>query len=228
MGGGVGLSIYGNYRLVSERAKFAMPETAIGFFPDVGGSYFLSKLPKGVGLYLALTGKICNARDMMDLGLATNYLPSELIPKIKQEYIDNGDINTSNYYPEMSSDIVENDNLIEEIFKGTFQEIINKLKISKNKFSQKIYSHLLTRCPMSLAVTTKLINLGKSKTLKECLVLEYQLCQYMVYRSDFNNGVDSILVSKNHNPIWEPSSIEKINDDELNKMFEPQAKKLYL
>ena len=72
MGGGVGLSIYGNYRLVSEKARFAMPETAIGFFPDVGGSYFLSRLSKGIGLYLGLTGKICNARDMMDLGFSNS------------------------------------------------------------------------------------------------------------------------------------------------------------
>ena len=76
MGGGVGLSIYGNYRLATEKAKFAMPETAIGFFPDVGGSYFLSQLKNGIGAYLGLTGKVINARDMMDLGLATHYLPS--------------------------------------------------------------------------------------------------------------------------------------------------------
>ena len=87
MGGGVGLSIYGNYRLASEKAKFAMPETAIGFFPDVGGSYFLSKLKKGNGLYLGLTGKVCNARDMMDLGLATHYMPSEWIKKTKKNML---------------------------------------------------------------------------------------------------------------------------------------------
>ena len=228
MGGGVGLSIYGKYRLVSEKAKFAMPETAIGFFPDIGGSYFLSKLKKGKGLYLGLTGKTCNARDMMDLGLATHYLPSEWVLKAKKKYIENGSINTSSYYPEISSDITENQDFIEDVFKGSLKEIINKLKISKSEFGKKIYSHLLTRCPMSLAVTTKLINLGKSKTLRECLDMEYQLSQYMVYRDDFNNGVDSVLISKNHSPQWNPSSIKEINYDKLNKMFEPHDEKLYL
>ena len=228
MGGGVGLSIYGKYRLVSDKAKFAMPETAIGFFPDVGGSYFLSRLPKGIGLYLGLTGKTCNARDMMDLDLATHYLPSEWILKAKEDYIENGNINTSSYYPEMSSDIVENQNFLEDIFQGTLEEIINKLKASKNKFGQKIYYHLLTRCPMSLAVTVKLINDSKSKTLRECLDTEYQLSQHMVYRNDFNNGVDSVLVSKNYHPQWNPSTINEINFDKLNKMFEPHVKKLYL
>ena len=91
--------------------------------------------------------------------LATHYLPSEWILKAKEEYIENGNINTSSYYPEMSSEIIENQSFIEDIFQGTLEEIINKLKTSKNKFGQKIYAHLLTRCPMSLAVTVKLLNL---------------------------------------------------------------------
>ena len=228
MGGGVGLSIYGNLRLVSEKAKFAMPETAIGFFPDVGASYFLSILNRGNGLYLGLTGKSCNARDIMDLGLATHYQPSEEIFKTKEEYIENGKINNSSYYPEMSSDISENQNFIEDVFQGSLQDILKKLKISKSVFGQKIYSHLLTRCPMSLAVTEKLINLSSSKSLKECLSLEYQLSQNMVYRDDFNSGVDSVLINKKHNSHWKPPHINEINYDELNIMFEHSNKRLYL
>ena len=166
---------------------------------------------------------------MMDLGLATHYLPSDWISKAKNAYIDNGNLNTSSYYPEMSSEIIENQDLIEDIFQeSTLKNITNKLKKVKSEFGQKIYSHLLTRCPMSLAVTTKLINTSKSKTLRECLSIEYQLSQHMVYRNDFNNGVDSILVSKSLKPQWNPSAIDKINCEELNKMFEPTAEKLYL
>ena len=164
----------------------------------------------------------------MDLGLATNYLPSKNISNAMSEYIQNGNINTSSYYPEMSSDIIKNQNLIEDVFQGTLEEIMGKLKLSKSEFGKKIYSHLLTRCPMSLAVTLKLINVCKLKTLKECLQIEYQLSQHMVYRDDFNNGVDSILVSKNYKPQWMPSDVSKINYEELNKMFEPSLEKLYL
>ena len=164
----------------------------------------------------------------MDLGLATHYLPSEGIIKAKKEYIENGNINTSGYYPEMSSDIKEHENFIEDVFHGSIKQIISKLKISKSEFGGKVYSHLLSRCPMSLAVTTKLIDLGKSKTLRQCLDMEYQLSQHMVYRDDFNNGVKSILISKDHNPQWEPATITEINYDILNKMFEPHAEKLYL
>ena len=228
MGGGVGLSIYGNYRLATEKAKFAMPETAIGFFPDVGGSYFLSQLKNGIGTYLGLTGKVLNARDMMDLELATHYLPSERLTKTIDQYIEKGNINPSSYYPEMSSDITENKNFIEDTFQNDLSQIMKKLKNSKEEFGQKIYHHLLSRCPMSLAVSIKLINNAKSKSLKECLKIEYQLSQHMVYRNDFNNGVDAVLVSKNHQPQWTPSNIDEINYDEVNKMFEPHVKKLYL
>ena len=228
MGGGVGLSIYGKYRIVSEKGRFAMPETAIGFFPDVGGSYFLSKLSKGVGLYLGLTGKTCNARDMMDFGLATHYLPSNWISNAKKEYIQTGKINESKNYPEMYSDISENKNLIEDIFQGNIKEIVDKLKKCKVEFGQKLYIHLLRRCPMSLAVTTNLLKIAKSKTLKECLEIEFQLSQQMVNRDDFNNGVNSVLISKNHQPKWNPSTIDQINYDEVNKMFIPKIEKLYL
>ena len=228
MGGGAGLSIYGNARIATENAKFAMPETAIGFFPDVGGSYFLSQLKNGIGTYLGLTGKVLNVRDMINLGIATHYIPSEGLSKTIDEYIKKGNINSSSYYPEMSSEITENKNFIEDTFQNNLSEMMKKLKNSKKEFGQKIYNHLLSRCPMSLAVSIKLINNAKSKSLKECLEIEYQLSQHMVYRSDFNNGVDSVLVSKNNQPQWNPSTIDKINYDEVNKMFEPHVKKLYL
>jgi len=228
MGGGVGLSIYGNYRLTSEKTKFAMPETAIGLFPDVGGSFFLSRLKKGVGIYLGLTGNICNARDIMDLGLATHYVPSKLIPETIKGYMRKGVLNELDYYPSMSSDISSNKKFIEDTFQYDLTKIISILKNSKDEFGQKIYTHILTRCPMSLAITVKLIKNAQSKTLKECLEIEYQLSQHMVYREDFNNGVDSVLISKNHKANWNPTTVESIDYSEVDKMFELHVEKLYI
>jgi len=228
MGGGVGLSIYGNYRLTSEKTKFAMPETAIGFFPDVGGSFFLSQLKKGVGMYLGLTGNTCNAKDIMELGLATHYIPSKLMPETIEKYIEKGVLNELSYYPEMPSDISSNKKFIEDTFQYDLPKIISKLKNSNNEFGQKIYSHILTRCPMSLATTVKLIKNAQSKTLKECLEIEYQLSQRMVYREDFNNGVDAVLINKNHKANWNPSTVENIDYGEVDKMFELHVEKLYI
>jgi len=226
MGGGVGLSIYGNCRLVSDTTKFAMPETAIGFFPDVGASHFLSKLDNGIGLFLGLTGKICNAKDLMVFGLATHYLPQNMINKTIENYISGKECINGNHFPTLASDILDNRNFIEDTFIGNIQSIMKKLKNSALPFAKKIYDHLLTRCPMSLAVTTELLHKAKSKNLKKCLKMEYQLCQKMVYRKDFNNGVDAVLVSKTNSPIWSPSSIYDINVDEVKKLFHPHIKEL--
>jgi enoyl-CoA hydratase/carnithine racemase len=128
----------------------------------------------------------------------------------------------------MSSDISSNKKFIEDTFQYDLPKIISILKNSKDEFSQKIYTHMLTRCPMSLAITVKLIKNAQSKTLKECLEIEYQLSQHMVYREDFNNGVDSVLISKNHKANWNPTTVENIDYDEVDKMFELHVEKLYI
>lgn len=228
MGGGAGLSIYGNYRIATEKTKFAMPETAIGFFPDVGASYFLSKLNKGVGLFLALTGTVINAKDLIDLKLATHYFPSEYISKIKEKFIETGILPTTKETSKEFSELKENANFIEDIFQNDLKNIFKKLASTNNKFGKNIYFNLLKKSPMSLAISTKLINEAKSKSLNECLEIEYQLSQHMVYRKDFNNGVDALLISKTNKPYWNPSSIDSINYEDINKMFEPHVEKLYL
>ena len=92
MGGGVGLSLYGDYRVVTNSAKFAMPETAIGFFPDVGGSFFLSRLNYNIGVFLGLTGQVLNSSEMLELGLATHYCPEDEIDNLVQHFINSGEI----------------------------------------------------------------------------------------------------------------------------------------
>ena len=90
MGGGIGLSLYGNYRIVTDTTKFAMPETAIGFFPDVGGSYFLPRIKNNVGIFLALTGHIIDSSEILNLGLGTHYCPNSEIENFIDQYIMEG------------------------------------------------------------------------------------------------------------------------------------------
>ena len=121
-----------------------------------------------------------------------------------------------------------NMNLINELFNGNIQTIITNLKSHNSEFSKKILDILLVKCPMSLAISTKLIDDAKGKSLKECLETEFQLSQKIVYRSDFDNGVNSVLISKDHNPIWEPSKIDEINIEDLDFYFETHTENLYL
>lgn len=228
MGGGVGLSIYGDHRLVTDNSKFAMPEASIGFFPDVGGSYFLSNLPGNIGKYVGLTGDVLSVNELIFFGLATHYINLNDIEDVKENFINNGNILSDNYEVENDTNIIRNIDQINELFDGNIKKIIANLKKNNSEFSKKILEILSNKCPMSLAITTKLIDDAKGRSLKECLEIEFQLSQKIVYRDDFDNGVTSLLISKDHNPIWQPSNIDEINIDELNNYFESDIESLYL
>ncbi len=228
MGGGVGLSIYGDHRLATDNSKFAMPESAIGFFPDVGGSYFLSNLPGNIGKYIGLTGEVLSLNELIFFGLATHYFKNNKIEDVKENYITSGEILHDNFEVENDTYLIKNMNLINELFNGNIKTIISNLKNSNSEFSKKILDILFVKCPMSLAISTKLIDDAKGKSLKECLETEFQLSQKVVYRSDFDNGVNSVLISKDHNPLWEPSTIDEINIEDLDYYFETHTENLYL
>ena len=228
MGGGAGLSIYGNARIATENAKFAMPETAIGFFPDVGGSYFLSRIPNNLGLYLGLTGDIIRVKEMIFLGIATHFHYNKNIGNVEQNYINNGLVSFSQNIETTDSELLNNIKFIEETFVGDIHSILKILKQSKLEFAKKNFDRLMNRCPMSLAVTVELLGRAKKLSLKECLEMEFQLSQNVVYRDDFNNGIEAVLVSKTYNPTWNPKSIHDINYDEVKKLFQIHTEKLGL
>ncbi len=228
MGGGVGLSIYGDHRLATDSSKFAMPESAIGFFPDVGGSYFLSNLPGNIGKYIGLTGEVLGLNELIFFGLATHYYKSDKIENIKESFISSGEILNESFEVENDTYIIKNMNLINQLFDGNIKTIKSNLKNNDSVFSKKILDVLSIKCPMSLAISTKLIDDAKGKSLKECLETEFQLSQKIVYRDDFDNGVNSVLISKDHNPNWKPSKIEEINIEDLDYYFETHTNSLYL
>ena len=228
MGGGVGLSVYGNYRIATENSKFAMPETAIGFFPDVGASYFLSRIKNNVGLYLGLTGDVLFAKEMIFLGIATHYYHSEKLNEIEQNYINIGSLPKGDRIERKESILIENIQFIDETFQGDIKSIMNKLKKSNFDFAKKTYENLRYRCPTSLAITVELYNRAKKLSLKECLEMEFQLSQKIVYRDDFNNGVEAVLVKKTKNTLWNPKSIDDIDFIELKNFFEFHTEKLNL
>ena len=216
MGGGVGLSIYGDYRIVNESTKFAMPETSIGFFPDVGGSYFLSKLDSNIGKYLGLTGEVIMCDDLLNFGLATHYCPENKIDDLIENYILDGSINK---YEKTTNTFFSNEKLdfINKNFSGDIYEIFNNIETENEE--NLLIDKLKSKCPMSLAVTAMLIKDSNNKTLKECLELEYRLSQKMTNRHDFAEGIEAVLIKKHHSPKWQPSSIKEINKYDLEDLF---------
>ena len=217
MGGGVGLSIYGDYRIVTDSTKFAMPETSIGFFPDVGSSFFLSKLKNNIGKYIGLTGEIINNKDLLNFEIATHYCPEEKLNDLIDSYIADGEI--KNYEPTAISSFSQDRlNFYNKNLEGSIYDILNNIEILNNPdyFLNKIEK----KCPMSLAVTALLINNSKSNTLEECLENEYRLSQKMTNRTDFSEGIEAVLIGKHHNPKWNPAAIKDIDNNEVQNLLD--------
>ena len=216
MGGGVGLSIYGDYRIVTDNTKFAMPETSIGFFPDVGGSFFLAKLENNLGKYLGLTGELVQSKDLINFNLATHYCPENKINNLINQYIIDGSIisyelESSSFFTNEKLDFINNN------FSGNIHEIYNNILAVNDQFD--LLDKLKHKCPMSLAVTALLLKDSSNRSLKDCLEMEYRLSQKMTNRQDFGEGIQAVLIKKHHNPKWKPNSINEIDINELDKLF---------
>jgi len=228
MGGGVGLAMHGDIVVVSENVTFAMPETAIGLFPDVGAGHILSNLEGDIGLYLALTGKRVKSADLMILGLAhkcvkrTNF--EEIEKKLgsfnnKEEICNFLDTFNLDLEPVLFHKINEN---INECFKfNTVEEIIDALENKNDDWSKETLNLINKMSPTSLKITLKQLRLAKGMTLSEDLIMEYRMTQGCMRGCDFYEGVRSVLVDKDHTPTWNPSKISLVTEEIVEEHFKP-------
>ncbi|CAH1176422.1 unnamed protein product [Phaedon cochleariae] len=227
MGGGVGLSLHGQYRIATERTVFAMPETQIGFFPDVGGSYFLPRLEGKLGWYLALTGHRLKGSDVLKAGIATHFCNSKDINELEESLMKCSsarDIEQAlrcfemKDVPEFSLKSVLPK--IDDYFSAaTIEEIIIKLEMDSSKWAEETIKLLNKMSPTSLKVTLKQLELGKTMNLKECLELEYAMSVNFLNHSDFSEGVRALLIDKDQQPKWKPPSLSEVSDEIVNSHF---------
>lgn len=200
MGGGVGLSVHGYYRVATERTVFAMPETAIGLFPDVGGTYILPRLGGKLGLFLALTGHRLRSYDVMKAGIATHFCdaaklteletqllnltnPEREIEGVLQKFTKESVLSTKEFSLKPFLD------KIDKCFSGdSVEQIFANLEKDGSEWSQKTLDTLKKMSPTSLKITKKAIDEGESKSLQECLVMEYRLAQKCSEDHDFYEG----------------------------------------
>lgn len=203
MGSGAGLSVHAPFRIVTERAIFAMPETAIGFFPDVGASHFLSRLPGKLGAYIGLTGSRITGRDIFKAGVGTHFVPSDKLEFLEAELLrlNRCDILTidnicSKYQEQWEFEYKKEFGLkpfigrINSAFAAdTVEEIVANLKKDTSGFGKRTLETLNQRCPLSLKVTLEQIRRGASMTLPEALRMEYRIAVRIMERDDFYEGV---------------------------------------
>ena len=207
MGGGLGISVHGPFRVVTARASFAMPETKIGFFPDVGGSYFLPRLPGHLGAYLGLTGARIDAADALAIGMATHLVAPEDLARIP-ELIDAHDGPIDTLLKQLAVDITPSELLthreqIDHCFGApTVAEVFERLEHDGTPWARQTLESLRAVSPHSLALTMALISWGREKSLADCLAMELAATRDVTKHPDFIEGVRATLVDKDHTPAW--------------------------
>lgn len=227
MGGGLGMSIHGHYRVATEKTLSAMPETAIGLFPDVGASYFLSRLKGKLGIYLALTGYRLKGPDNLFVGFATHYCPSAELPKLEKDLLASDNpreiLKPYEKAPEGSQFSLEPFvEKIDYIFSApTMEAIIERLEKDGSEWANTTLATLRKFSPLSLKVTLKELQLGSQLNLQECFKMEYRLAWRSTEGHDFIEGVRALLVDKDQNPKWNPSTLEGVSQKMVDDFFAP-------
>ncbi|XP_030641754.1 3-hydroxyisobutyryl-CoA hydrolase, mitochondrial isoform X2 [Chanos chanos] len=233
MGGGVGLSVHGHFRVATEKTLFAMPETAIGLFPDVGGGYFLPRLQGKLGLFLALTGFRLKGRDVQRAGVATHFVESQKLGALQKELVDLRSPSMSDVtklldsYQEQSTLDIEKPFVLQQhieainrLFQAdSVEQIVENLKNDGSPFAQKQAETLAKMSPTSLKLTFRQLQAGATMSLQEVLVMEYRLSQACMRGHDFYEGVRAVLVDKDQSPKWKPSTLAGVSEQSVEESF---------
>ncbi len=233
MGSGVGLSAHGRYRIVTERTRLAMPETAIGYFPDVGSNWLLAKASGEAGTYIALTGKEIDSADCIFAGLADFQVDSGDLPSLIEELgswsghseVLLVDLFSSFARQPPSSSLQSHLGIVNQAFAGDSVEVIlARLADQQDGFSREALRVMRTRSPTSLKLALRLIRLARdSASLEECLEREYAAGLRLLEGPDFYEGVRAVLIDKDNKPQWRPARLEEITDQQVEGYLNPLA-----
>ena len=227
MGGGVGISMPCNHRVATESTRFAMPETSIGLFPDVGGGWYLSRLPGRVGQYMALTGARLDAGDCIYLGLATHFVPQSSVEELVEKLVRNparisGTLGAAAATPP-DAKIDANLPLINRAFASDrYEEILAALENEGSDWSTAERATLGTKSPLSCKVSLRLLAEGAARaSFAEEMEAEYALAGRIVQTQDFREGVRALLIDKDNQPNWDPATPDAVTDDMVDQLFAP-------
>jgi enoyl-CoA hydratase len=238
MGGGVGLSAHGSHRIVTERTRLAMPETGIGYFPDVGASWLLPRAPGKTGTWLGLTGHEIGAADAIHANLADHLVHSADLPELIHAIGRlSGRASAAEVHaavapfarPPVESMLAANGEVIDRAFGGeTVEEILELLAAEEGDFAAATLKVIATRSPTSLKLTFKLLRAGAdSASLAECLERELGACLTILHSPDFYEGIRAAVIDKDRKPVWSPSSLADIDDDMIDRFFTPPELPLF-
>jgi enoyl-CoA hydratase len=241
MGGGVGVSIHGSLRIATERTVFAMPETGIGLFPDVGGTWFLPRLPGQIGMWLGLTGSRLRSREVLSTGICDEIIhardierlidlmsrglidvSADRIPKDQLfEYFDPNMVEPSGQR-EDGWRTLPNRHLIDAAFgQESVDDILQWLSDSQTDWSRDWRKTILSKSPTCTRIAFRQIRAGASLDFEGCMRLEYRLARFCMTRPDFYEGVRAVILDKDNAPKWTPATLAEADDAHVAPAFAP-------
>lgn len=227
MGGGVGISLPARYRVATERTVFAMPETGIGLFPDVGGGWFLPRLPGRVGVYLAVTGGRIDGADCKAIGIATHYVSSDRLDGIKSAIIAapaqmQTILDEADEVPPPSKLAAQREDIDRLFASDRFENIIAALKAEGSEWAQKQLSILATKSPQTIKLALRQLTQGAElKNFADNMRMEYRMACNVIRRPDFIEGVRAVIFEKDNAPKWHPATPEAVTNELLDALFAP-------
>jgi enoyl-CoA hydratase/carnithine racemase len=239
MGGGMGVSQGGAQtclRIVTEKTAMAMPEVHIGLFPDVGGSYFLSRAPGRLGDWLALTGQTINAADALYAGMADVALPSQALPELlaaleSQPLSSGAEVMAmirayaapyaADFKPENSLLAVNRDAIDRHFAHDGMAAIVASLESDAGEFSQKTLASLRRGSPLLLCVTLEQLRRGAAMTVAECLRMERTMVRHSFEGKEVLEGIRARVIEKDNAPQWSPATLDEVSAEQVEQFFSP-------
>jgi enoyl-CoA hydratase len=227
MGGGVGLSLPCRYRVATERTVFAMPETGIGLFPDVGGGWFLPRLPGRTGAWLATTGSRIDGADCAAFGIATHYIRSDRLDALKADIAaDPASLSAlldRAGEPAPPSRLAAQRESIDRLFASDrYEDILAALDADGSDWSRQQLAVLATKSPQTVKVALRQLVEGAAFTdFADNMRNEYRLACHIIRRPDFVEGVRAVIFDKDHAPRWTPATPEAVDDALIDSLFAP-------
>jgi enoyl-CoA hydratase len=234
MGGGVGISVHGSRRVAGDRTVFAMPETGIGLFPDVGATWFLPRLPGQTGMWLGLTGARLKTADAVACGICDMQVPSDAMDALVDalsrieaggprplDAIDDA-LAAFARAPEGETVLDRHAERIDRCFAGdSVEAVLAALEAEGDEWSAAQHAAILTKSPTSTRIAFRQIRQGAGLSFEDCMRLEYRLARYCMTHHDFYEGVRAVIVDKDNRPRWQPSTLGEATDAHVADAFAP-------
>ena len=227
MGGGVGIAMPAKYRVATENTRFAMPETGIGLFPDVGGGWYLSRLSGRLGQFLALTGARLDGAEVVWAGLATHYLSSEKLAEAKSRIFENpariagilAELSETPPEPRIEGNA---EKIARHFASDRYEDILASLEAEDSDWAARERATLGTKSPQTCKVALRQLSESASfSDFADTMRQEYRIASRVITRPDFAEGVRAVIVDKTGDPKWNPATAEGVTDDLLDEIFAP-------